>query len=117
MANYLTPAEKYFNQIGSKFISRFDDYREIKQTLRADKIGNKYYILSEDYEEGGEMSYTVRPATFTGLGNNYNTREPEYYFKYDDVVFTNRPDYELDYKFADCIGIGDLKYSVYSLPE
>lgn len=112
-----TPAHDYLSKKNCKFLSSFYNKRSIKQTLNNDMIGNKYYIVFEEYNDKEQFDFTIRPATLVDIQKNFNTGNKEFIFNYENAVFTYPKNKKNIPMFAYRIVEGNSNYLLYNYDD
>ena len=110
----ITPAHNYLIKKNCELLSSFYNRTSIKQVLKHNMIGNKYYIVFEEYNSKEQFDYTIRPATLIDIQENYNTGNKEFVFKYDNPVFTYPKNKKNIPMFAYRIVEGNSNYLLYN---
>lgn len=105
-------ANTYLSEIGSTCIISFHDTK-VKDFLTENKVGNKYYVMFEEYKDDIHYGYTVRPATFVKIESNHKTGTNEFIFKYENAIFPYLDEYALP-EFSHKIHEGNTLYTLYS---
>lgn len=111
--------QRYLNKIGAQLLSSFEDTKEITRILTSSNIGDKFYIMFETYNDIETIDYIIRPATFMGIGKNYNTGTKEFNFIYEKHVYASMYKKRNQYipQFANSIGENNFRYTLYSFPS
>ena len=97
-----------------KLLSSFYNRRQIKHVLNNDMIGNKYYIVFEDYNDKEQFDYIIRSATLIDIQENYNTGNKEFVFNYENAVFIHPKNKKNVPMFAYRIIEGNSNYLIYN---